>query len=129
MDKMEVESVDRVVLAGAFGAHISPLHAMALGMIGDNSAVPTLREALLERNLPQLSTQAAMALCLVNDRNAVAELTDMLFNSNSKGVKTIAARGLTVLGDAAVVEELLEFITTKRSLPAVCDTRTSIGMV
>ncbi|MEM1275073.1 MAG: ASKHA domain-containing protein [Pseudomonadota bacterium] len=35
MDKMEVEEVDRVVLAGAFGAHISPLHAMVLGMIPD----------------------------------------------------------------------------------------------
>ncbi|MEM9063148.1 MAG: ASKHA domain-containing protein [Pseudomonadota bacterium] len=35
MDKMGVESVDRVVLAGAFGAHISPLHAMVLGMIPD----------------------------------------------------------------------------------------------
>jgi uncharacterized 2Fe-2S/4Fe-4S cluster protein (DUF4445 family) len=35
MDQMGVEEVERVVLAGAFGAHISPLHAMALGMIPD----------------------------------------------------------------------------------------------
>ena len=35
MDSREVEKVDRVVLAGAFGAHISPLHAMVLGMIPD----------------------------------------------------------------------------------------------
>ncbi|WP_166415552.1 ASKHA domain-containing protein [Cochlodiniinecator piscidefendens] len=35
MDKFEVETVDRVVLAGAFGAHISPKHAMVLGMIPD----------------------------------------------------------------------------------------------
>jgi uncharacterized 2Fe-2S/4Fe-4S cluster protein (DUF4445 family) len=35
MDKMGVETVDKVVLAGAFGAHISPLHAMVLGMIPD----------------------------------------------------------------------------------------------
>jgi uncharacterized 2Fe-2S/4Fe-4S cluster protein (DUF4445 family) len=35
MDEMGVDSVDRVVLAGAFGAHISPLHAMVLGMIPD----------------------------------------------------------------------------------------------
>jgi uncharacterized 2Fe-2S/4Fe-4S cluster protein (DUF4445 family) len=35
MDKMGIESLDRVVLAGAFGAHISPLHAMVLGMIPD----------------------------------------------------------------------------------------------
>ncbi|MFC6638124.1 DUF4445 domain-containing protein [Sulfitobacter sp. JBTF-M27] len=35
MDKFGVEKVDRVVLAGAFGAHISTKHAMVLGMIPD----------------------------------------------------------------------------------------------
>ncbi|MEP2640281.1 ASKHA domain-containing protein [Roseobacter sp.] len=35
MDKFGVDSVDRVVLAGAFGAHISTKHAMVLGMIPD----------------------------------------------------------------------------------------------
>ncbi len=35
MDEIGVDSVDRVVLAGAFGAHISPKHAMVLGMIPD----------------------------------------------------------------------------------------------
>jgi uncharacterized 2Fe-2S/4Fe-4S cluster protein (DUF4445 family) len=35
MDEIGTERVDRVVLAGAFGAHISPKHAMVLGMIPD----------------------------------------------------------------------------------------------
>lgn len=35
MDERNVDKVDRVVLAGAFGAHISPLHAIVLGMIPD----------------------------------------------------------------------------------------------
>ncbi len=35
MDEMHVDKVDRVVLAGAFGAHISAKHAMVLGMIPD----------------------------------------------------------------------------------------------
>ncbi|MBL1437964.1 MAG: DUF4445 domain-containing protein [Rhodobacteraceae bacterium] len=35
MDRLNVDKVDRVVLAGAFGAHISPKHAMVLGMIPD----------------------------------------------------------------------------------------------
>ncbi|KPQ08041.1 MAG: putative metal-binding protein [Rhodobacteraceae bacterium HLUCCA12] len=35
MDEMGVERVERVVLAGAFGAHISARHAMILGMIPD----------------------------------------------------------------------------------------------
>ena len=35
MDEMQTDTVDRVVLAGAFGAHISAKHAMVLGMIPD----------------------------------------------------------------------------------------------
>lgn len=35
MDVRGVDRVDRIVLAGAFGAHISPKHAMVLGMIPD----------------------------------------------------------------------------------------------
>ncbi len=35
MDRMGVEAVDRVILAGAFGSHIDPVRAMVLGMIPD----------------------------------------------------------------------------------------------
>ena len=35
MDELGVETLDRITLAGAFGAHISPVHAMVLGMIPD----------------------------------------------------------------------------------------------
>ncbi len=59
MDKRGVDTVDRVVLAGAFGAHISPKHAMVLGMIPDcaldrvtsagNAAGTGARIALLNR--------------------------------------------------------------------------------
>ena len=35
MDKMGVDKVDRITLAGAFGSHIDVTHAMVLGMIPD----------------------------------------------------------------------------------------------
>lgn len=35
MDEVGIDTVERVTLAGAFGAHISPKHAMVLGMIPD----------------------------------------------------------------------------------------------
>ncbi len=35
MDELGIDRIDRVTLAGAFGAHISPRHAMVLGMIPD----------------------------------------------------------------------------------------------
>ena len=59
MDEMNVDKVDKVTLAGAFGAHISPKHAMVLGMIPDvhldrvvsagNAAGTGARIALLNR--------------------------------------------------------------------------------
>ena len=59
MDKMDLKSVDRVVLAGAFGTHIDPKYAMVLGMIPDcalenvraagNSAGTGARMALLNK--------------------------------------------------------------------------------
>jgi uncharacterized 2Fe-2S/4Fe-4S cluster protein (DUF4445 family) len=35
MDRLGIEAVDRVVLAGAFGSHIDPLRALVLGMVPD----------------------------------------------------------------------------------------------
>jgi len=35
MDKLKIEAVDRIRLAGAFGAHIDVKYAMVLGMIPD----------------------------------------------------------------------------------------------
>ena len=59
MDQFGTDQVARVVLAGAFGAHISPKHAMILGMIPDcaldkvssagNAAGTGARIALLNR--------------------------------------------------------------------------------
>ncbi len=65
MDEMGVEKVDRVVLAGAFGAHISPKHAMILGMIPD---VP-LDQVVSAGNAA--GTGARMALCARSARRAI----------------------------------------------------------
>jgi uncharacterized 2Fe-2S/4Fe-4S cluster protein (DUF4445 family) len=65
MDELGVDAVDRVVLAGAFGAHISPLHAMALGMIPD---APLTRVSSAGN---AAGTGARIALCSVAARRAV----------------------------------------------------------
>jgi uncharacterized 2Fe-2S/4Fe-4S cluster protein (DUF4445 family) len=65
MDEMGVDKVDRVTLAGAFGAHISPKHAMVLGMIPD---------APLDRVTSAgnaAGTGARIALCNVAARNQI----------------------------------------------------------
>ena len=65
MDEMDTDTVDRVVLAGAFGAHISPKHAMVLGMIPD---VP-LDKVTSAGNAA--GTGARMALCSVDARTSI----------------------------------------------------------
>ncbi len=65
MDEMGVQSVDRIVLAGAFGAHISPKHAMVLGMIPD----APLDKVTSAGNAA--GTGARIALCSVEARRAI----------------------------------------------------------
>ncbi|MCZ8133653.1 MAG: ATP-binding protein, partial [Rhodobacteraceae bacterium] len=65
MDEMGVDKVDRVTLAGAFGAHISPKHAMVLGMIPD---VPLDRVTSAGN---AAGTGARIALCNVAARNQI----------------------------------------------------------
>lgn len=61
MDRMGIDTVDRVTLAGAFGSHIDPKYALVLGMVPDcepgrvasagNAAGTGARIALLNRRL------------------------------------------------------------------------------
>ena len=73
MDERGVDTVDRVVLAGAFGAHISPKHAMVLGMIPD----APLDKVTSAGNAA--GTGARIALCNVTSRaeieKTVGEIT------------------------------------------------------
>ncbi len=65
MDEMGVDHVDRIVLAGAFGAHISPKHAMVLGMIPD----APLNKVFSAGNAA--GTGARIALCNRTARDAI----------------------------------------------------------
>ena len=65
MDEIGTDHVDRVVLAGAFGAHISAKHAMVLGMIPD----ALLKNVTSAGNAA--GTGARMALCSIAARNAI----------------------------------------------------------
>ncbi len=68
MDEMGVDKVDRIVLAGAFGAHISPRHALVLGMIPD---VPLARVTSAGN---AAGTGARIALCSLAARRRIEAL-------------------------------------------------------
>jgi uncharacterized 2Fe-2S/4Fe-4S cluster protein (DUF4445 family) len=67
MDELGVDKVDRIVLAGAFGAHISPKHAMVLGMIPDC----VLDKVTSAGNAA--GTGARIALCDISARARIEE--------------------------------------------------------
>ncbi len=67
MDELQIDKVDRVVLAGAFGAHISPKHAMVLGMIPDCA----LDKVTSAGNAA--GTGARIALCNIASRAAIED--------------------------------------------------------
>ena len=68
LDHMQIEKVERIGLAGAFGSHIDPKYAMVLGLIPDcvlenvtsvgNAAGNGARIALLDRNAREQIEQA-----------------------------------------------------------------------
>ena len=72
MDEMGVNSVDKVTLAGAFGAHISPKHAMVLGMIPD----VTLNKVVSAGNAA--GTGARIALCNVTSRDTIEQMVGQI---------------------------------------------------
>jgi uncharacterized 2Fe-2S/4Fe-4S cluster protein (DUF4445 family) len=69
MDHLGIDTVDRIRLAGAFGAHIDPVHAMVLGLVPDcdPAAVTSAGNAA--------GTGARIALL---DRGARAEIEDVV---------------------------------------------------
>ncbi|MDE0530992.1 MAG: ASKHA domain-containing protein [Albidovulum sp.] len=68
MEEAGASSVDRIVLAGAFGAHISPKHAMVLGMIPDCR----LDNVVSAGNAA--GTGARIALCNVDSRREIEKV-------------------------------------------------------
>ncbi|MEM9552077.1 MAG: ASKHA domain-containing protein [Pseudomonadota bacterium] len=72
MDEIGVDRVDRVVLAGAFGAHISTKHAMVLGMIPD----APLAKVTSAGNAA--GTGARIALCNVAARKQIEKTVQQI---------------------------------------------------
>ncbi len=68
MDEFGNDKVDRVVLAGAFGSHISAYHAMVLGLIPDCA----LEQVVSAGNAA--GTGARMALCSVSARQDIERI-------------------------------------------------------
>jgi uncharacterized 2Fe-2S/4Fe-4S cluster protein (DUF4445 family) len=98
MDEFGTQGVDRVVLAGAFGAHISPLHAMVLGMIPD-CALDKVRSAG-----NAAGTGARMALCSRAAR---------------RQVETLATRIVKV--ETAIAPRFQEHFVAANALPHAAD--------
>ena len=69
MEKMNVDKVDKVVLAGAFGTHIDPKYAMVLGMVPD---------CLLDRVIPAGNSAGAGARMALLNMDARTEIENVV---------------------------------------------------
>ena len=72
MDEMGIDSVERIRLAGAFGNHIDPLHAMVLGLIPDCP----LQQVASAGNAA--GTGARMALVSQSARQEIANVVERI---------------------------------------------------
>ncbi len=69
MDRLGIEEVDRVVLAGAFGSHIDPVYALILGL------VPDAHPGTVSSAGNAAGTGAVMALLSAAARREIEELS------------------------------------------------------
>ena len=88
--------------------------AWALGRIGDERAIPALREALVS-DYPLLQTRSARALATLGDREVIPILLERLQKERQTGERTAYASALGTLRADAAVPELLSFLRTLQS--------------
>ena len=69
MDRLAIDKVDRVLLAGAFGSHIDPKYAMVLGMVPD---------CVLDRVVAAGNSAGAGARMALLNLEARAEITQLV---------------------------------------------------
>jgi len=82
--------------------------ALALGLLGDATAIPELRKAVAQRDRMDLRHEATLALGLLRDRGAVELLIERTGDLKTGRVhKGAAARALGWIGDAGAVDRLI----------------------
>jgi HEAT repeat protein len=81
---------------------------VALGLVGDRSSAPRLRELVAaSRFQPELLRQAALALGLLGDKDVVPKLFDMLAHATSLSSQAAIASALGLIGDARSLDSLI----------------------
>jgi HEAT repeat protein len=89
---------------------------MALGLIGDPSAAPTLEDALRSDKLPQVRTQAAMALALLANTRSAQELVDLILETNNDSTKAFVTLSLSFMADLDTLEAVHEIMRANDGL-------------
>jgi MFS family permease len=92
---------------------LSVVAALALGRIGDQRAVPTLRESLLSE-YPMLAARSARSIALLGDQEVVPLLLARFRDELNKGLRVSYASALGALKFTPATLELLVFL---RELP------------
>lgn len=88
---------------------LSSISAWALGRIGDESAVPALREGL-NSDHRSIRTHCARALGMIGDHQSIPDLHERLKNETEIGLQVAFASALANLGATPAVPTLLDIL-------------------
>jgi hypothetical protein len=105
---------------------LSSISAWALGRIGDEAAIPALREGL-DSNHRSIRTHCARALGMIGDRQIIPELHERLKNETKISLKVAYASALANLGATAAIPTLLEKLNEIRNKKARMDITLSLA--
>jgi hypothetical protein len=114
----DLDPVVAAALANAFAAARTPAAisavGLAVGLVGDASAAPSLRSALAEyTHQDDVAGYLALALGLLRDKDAVPQLRDLLRDAHRRPfVMMQCARALGLLGDHATADMLCQELAT-----------------
>jgi HEAT repeat protein len=90
--------------------------ALSLGLIGDRSALESVRKALMEKEDRELRVDAAIAAGLLKDNEAVPSLVEILRDpKSSQFILGSVATALGQIGDQRAVEPLAEILRDAKS--------------
>lgn len=93
---------------------LSVIAAWALGRIGDESALPALRDCLQNSRYHSVQAHVARSLGSIGDRQSIPALVNMIQGDTDMGVKVACASALGKLGAVQVTGDLLDILYRDR---------------
>ncbi len=105
---------------------LSSMAAWALGRIGDESAIPALREGLSSDHR-SIRTHCARALGMIGDHGSIPQLHQLLRDETEIGLQVAYSSALANLGATSAIPTILDVLNLLENAKARMDIMVSLG--